>query len=273
MLDRFIRRQTRGACQFPDGAKDLATTLTACLTGGDGREHLLIQEINARVGMDPGIEQRLFVKGSDQFLDVCELQQARPCRNEQADRILDGSNMLGQIQIVEERKQIEIPLKSGPGRKGHKGGIERQAHLLKEVSHLDEIVARVELLEILENTIINRFDGTGHKQAASGAQDGNGVGVLDQVLNLNGHIIRQVGKFLMQLLNQMQRVSWPIEKVGIAKGDVLCAGPDLLANILHHDVRLNNPKASPVDGHNRTVPAEMFATTARLGVAGRSLLT
>ena len=60
-----------------------------------------------------------------------------------------------------------------------------------------------------------------------------------------------------------------VEEVGIAEGDVPGAGGDLRPHVGHDDVDRDDPKAAVVDGHDRTVPAAMFAAAAGLGVADR----
>ena len=58
-----------------------------------------------------------------------------------------------------------------------------------------------------------------------------------------------------------------VEEIGIAKRDVLRARLDLRRDISQHDLRLDDAELSFVDRHDGTMPAEMAAPSARLGVA------
>src|SRR5271170_5695197 len=88
--------------------------------------------------------------------------------------------------------------------------------------------------------------------------------VLPQMLDLDGHVIRHAGKFRVKRRNKLERVADPVEKVRIAKGNMLRPGCHLLPDIRHHRVAGNNPKHTVVNRHNWAMPAKMLAAPASL---------
>src|SRR5262249_32919383 len=60
------------------------------------------------------------------------------------------------------------------------------------------------------------------------------------------------------------------EEIGVAEGDVLGAGGDLLSDIFEHDFGLHDAEQTAVDGHDWAVAAEVFASARGLGVADAS---
>src|ERR1041384_6544533 len=98
------------------------------------------------------------------------------------------------------------------------------------------------------------------------------LGVVQQMFNLNGHIVGQLWKFRMQCLHQGDGMPDTVKKIRIAEGDVLSPGRDLLSDILQDHVTLHNAKTSLIDRHNRAMAAQVLTATARLGVARDSPL-
>ena len=72
----------------------------------------------------------------------------------------------------------------------------------------------------------------------------------------------------MQLLDDAHGVGGTIEEIGVAEGDVLCAGRHLTRDVLQHDVWLHDEEPAAVDRDDRAVAAEMLAAAAGFGVAG-----
>ena len=70
----------------------------------------------------------------------------------------------------------------------------------------------------------------------------------------------------MKSADNRNRVSNSVKEVRITKSDMTCSLGDLMANVFRHHVLLNNSKLTSVDWHNRAVPTEMFAPSARLGI-------
>ena len=97
--------------------------------------------------------------------------------------------------------------------------------------------------------------------------------MLQQVLNLDRDVVREAGKLVRQRLDHPERMPNAVEKVRVAKRDVLGAGRHLRADIRQDDVDRDDPKASVVNGDDRAVPAEVLAAAARFRVADDPMLT
>ena len=91
--------------------------------------------------------------------------------------------------------------------------------------------------------------------------------MLQQVLHLNGHVVREPGMLAVERFHDLHRVTDPVEEVGIAEGDVLRAGRDLAADIFQHHLALDDAKRAVVHRHDGTVTAQVLAAPAGLGVA------
>ena len=64
-----------------------------------------------------------------------------------------------------------------------------------------------------------------------------------------------------------------IEEVRIAKGDVLSAGGNLLADIREHDFAIDDAKDAVVYRNDRAMAAKMLAAAARFGVTREAMLS
>src|SRR5215469_8246969 len=95
--------------------------------------------------------------------------------------------------------------------------------------------------------------------------------MTQQVLDLDGGVVGNARELRVQCLHDAHGVGDAIEKVGIAKGDVLGAGRHLLADVGQHNVPRNHAKLPGVDRNDRAVPAEMFAAAGSFGVAGSAV--
>ncbi len=96
--------------------------------------------------------------------------------------------------------------------------------------------------------------------------------MAQQVLNLDRNVVRQARMLGVQGFHDGLRVSGAVEKIGVAKRNMFRAGGHLLPHILNHDFARHHSKRAVVDGHDGTVPAEMFASAARLGRSRQFLL-
>ena len=74
----------------------------------------------------------------------------------------------------------------------------------------------------------------------------------------------------VQGLHDAHGVRRAVEEIGIAEGDVPRAGGDLRGDVGQHDVGLHDAELPLVDRHDRTMPAQVPAAAAGLGVADRS---
>ena len=68
----------------------------------------------------------------------------------------------------------------------------------------------------------------------------------------------------MKCIDDLESVLDSVEEIRIAEGDVLRAGGHLAADVFHDDVAAHDAENAFVDGHDRAVAAEMFATAAGL---------
>ena len=93
--------------------------------------------------------------------------------------------------------------------------------------------------------------------------------MLQQVLDLDRHVIRDTRTFRREPLDDRHRVTRPVEEVGIAKRHVRRAGLDLLAHVRDHHVDGDDAELPAVDRHDRTMPAQMLAAARRLRVPDR----
>src|SRR5580704_9248961 len=87
-----------------------------------------------------------------------------------------------------------------------------------------------------------------------------------------GGIVGDLRKFAMQGFDDGNGVTHGVEKIGVAKGDVLRARADLLTDIRKYNFRFDQAKCAVVDGNNGTVTAMMLAAAAGFGVADGAML-
>jgi hypothetical protein len=90
--------------------------------------------------------------------------------------------------------------------------------------------------------------------------------MMQQVLDLDRHVIGDGRVRGMQRFDDPDRVGRPVEEIGIAESDVLCTRIDLGGHVGEHHVGLHDPELSVVDGDDRTVPAKVAAPSRRFGV-------
>src|SRR4029077_9673255 len=91
-----------------------------------------------------------------------------------------------------------------------------------------------------EDGVIDGLDGTGDKKTAGIEKPRQRFGMLQQVLDLDRNVVRELRKFPMHGLDDSERVRRPIKEIRIAERDVLGAGIYLLADIFQHDIPLND---------------------------------
>jgi hypothetical protein len=96
--------------------------------------------------------------------------------------------------------------------------------------------------------------------------------MLEEVLDLDGHVICEIWVFLVNGLDEWERMPDAIEEVGIAEGDVFRAGRNLSPDILQHHVSLHDAEGPLIDRDNGTVAAQMPTAPTGLRVAYRSAL-
>ena len=115
------------------------------------------------------------------------------------------------------------------------------------------------LVEELQHGIIHGFDRTDYKEAAGITQRRQVLLVFEQVFNLDGHVIRNGGKFTMKRFDEFQGVTDAVKKIRIAEGDVLGAGGYLAADIFQHYISADDSKDAVINRNDGTMPAKVLA--------------
>src|ERR1700720_1477529 len=89
-----------------------------------------------------------------------------------------------------------------------------------------------------------------------------------QMLHLDGHVVGQIGKLLMHSPDDTERMRRAVKEVRIPEGDMPRARRGLLANVPKNNLQRDDAKPAIVDGHHRTVPAQVLTTAACLHITG-----
>ncbi len=92
------------------------------------------------------------------------------------------------------------------------------------------------------------------------------------MFDFNGYIVGEFGKFAVQRFDQRDGMANSIEKIRIAKCNVLSARRDLLADVGENNFPIHDAKNAVIDGNNRAMTAQMLATAAGLGVTHGTVL-
>ena len=95
--------------------------------------------------------------------------------------------------------------------------------------------------------------------------------MAQEVLDLDRDVVGEPRMRAVERAHDAERVPDAVEEVGVAEGDVLRAGRDLLADVVEDDFALHDAKVSVIDRDDGAVPAAVFASAARLRVAGDAL--
>ena len=90
------------------------------------------------------------------------------------------------------------------------------------------------------------------------------------MLDLDDHIVGQIGKFLVKRPDECECVTGSVEEVRIPKCDVLGTARHELANVCHNNIAFNDAKPPVVDGDHRAVSAQVFTASTGFGVADES---
>ena len=136
----------------------------------DNGGHLLMKAVHPRIGVGPSICQRALIESADEATDVLELEQPGPFGDQQSNRKLNRRDMPDQIEVREDIEEIAITFEAQPRMKGDERGRDRQPRRTAQRHGVEEIAAGMPLLEQSQDTIVDRFDGSRHEQAAGFAQ-------------------------------------------------------------------------------------------------------
>ena len=231
-----------------------------------------MQAVGLGVGVRPAVAQRGVVVTVEERRERGEIEQPRTGGHEHANRELNRGDVVDEIKLRYQREKVAIAPKRCPWGEWHEARRERQTGVSREPRDAHEVGARVPLIEQPKNVVVDRLDGGGHEQAAGRGQGGQVTGVLEQMLDLDGRVVGDVGKRAMKRRDEPEGVADAVEEIRIAKGDVPRARGHLAADIFHHHVALDDAEAPAVDRHDGAVPAHMLAAAARLCIARRAAL-
>jgi hypothetical protein len=217
--------------------------------------HLSLQVVHATVGVNPTVGQSRSVEAGDQLAELVKFEQLRSFGNEEPNGQLNRRNVIDQIEAFNRVQQIAIIAKRQPGVKRNKRWHEGETAGTARGNRFDEIGACVALLQHGERSVVNGFDSARDEQAARIAQSGKQMTILEQMFDLDGHVVTQRLELCMHSVDHADRVRGPVEKIGITERDVPRSRRDLRTDVGGDDVGLDNPELSFVNRHNRTVTA------------------
>ena len=199
--------------------------------------------------------------------NLVELEQTRARRHQETDRELDRRDVINQVESPDLGQQLTICRQRGPRGKGHKRRHQHHTDLAAERDGALDVGTPVALGEPRQDRVVERFDGARDEHAPGVTQPPELGGVTQQVLNLDRHVVRQVGKLACQGMHDAHRVTDAVEEIRVAERHVLGAPRHLRPDVGQHHLRGHDAEPTVVDRHDRTVPAPMLAPTTRLRVA------
>ncbi len=117
-------------------------------------------------GLLPRVAEDAGIEGTYDVIQFRQMEYVRAGRDQQADRELHRRDRLDQLQLGQQLQQFDVVVQRGPRGKGHEGGCQVDIEPAHQLQCLDEIRARVPLVELLQDGIIDRFHGGENEQAA-----------------------------------------------------------------------------------------------------------
>ena len=257
--DAEIRRsalRTGGACSsLVNLFKGFAARRFFLLRGGGDGFDFSGERIDARIAVLPRVDEQRFIEGAGNALDFRQFEKPGFRGNQQANGKLNGRNIFDEIEIGERFEQIAIAFERSPGSEGDEGRLQGEAELAEFLRNVNKIGARVALFEFAKHCVIERFDGAGDEQAIRFAQRGEMTFVLPQMFDFDGGVISERRKFSVQFAHDGEGMADAVEKIGIAKGDVLGSSGDLLADIGENGFLIDDAENTVVDGDDGAVAA------------------
>src|SRR5262245_19486516 len=186
----------------------------------DNSGDLGVQRFHARIRVRPAVIELILDQLAQERTERRALEQQRPGRNQQPDRILHGIDGVDEPVRFDEVQELAIILERGPRRERHPGGPEREAGLAREPDHGLDVRARVPLVEVPEDRIVQRLRGRDDEGAAETRQLRQTIAVMQQVLDLRREVERELAKLLVERARGRHRVARAVEKIRIAERDV-----------------------------------------------------
>src|SRR5439155_11061470 len=96
--------------------------------------------------------------------------------------------------------------------------------------------------------------------------------MLEQVLDLDRRVERDVGPSRVQLARDPQRVRRAVEEVRIPEADVPCPRSDLLCDVRQYGFSRHRDEAAAIHGNDGAVPAEVLASLRGIDGGDQPLL-
>ena len=233
--------------------------------------NIFSKRVECGVGVAPWIDELFGIERSDESCDFGEFEKARARWNQHADRELNGGHGRDEITIGDGFEKIEVARARSPWREWDKRRLQRETSVVAKIESTEEIYASVTLFEFKKDVIVERFDGAGDKQAASARECGKSASVAEKVFDFDGDIVGEMRMLCVERFDNSRGVCDAIEKIGIAEGDVLGAGFDLLSNIGEDYFVRDHTKLAGVNRNDWAVAAEMFAAAGRFRVTGNAM--
>src|SRR5713101_4549258 len=136
-------------CGPPYALEDCGTRLLLAISFGGESLDGFAQPVKTRVGMPPGIDQRLRIECFDHAPYLFQFQESRAFGNEQANAELDGRDGFHEPFNLQHVEQIKVGVHRRPRIKRHESRMKSHAQGA-EVSHnVKEIFASVPLSKML----------------------------------------------------------------------------------------------------------------------------
>ena len=219
--------------------------------------------------MGPPVAQRPGVEISQQVPKARDVEKPRSLRHQQPHGQLNRRHVGGHVQLGQQVQQIGVVLEAAPGRERNECRRQEDAGVPGEGDGPDEVAPGMPLGEQGEDPVVHRFGRRGDEQAAGVGKGPQVAGMQQNVFDLDGHVVGQVREFRMQRPNQTHGVAGPVEEIRVAEGDMARPRRHLVADVCQDHAGVHHAEAPAVDGHHRTVPAEMLAPAAGFRIAGR----
>ena len=211
------------------------------------RVDLFMEPIDAGVLVLPAIGQRLGVEGLDQIADFLELEQSRARGHEQSDRELNRRDVIDEIQRGNRVHEIAVSVEREPGMKRNERRDDCEPRGAAQGNGLEKIRPRVSLLENRKDSIVQGLNRGRHERAARRSERRQQMTLLQEMFDLDGHVIGDLGVRGVESGHDPERVGWTVEEVGVAKGDMARARSDLGRDVGGDDFGLHQPELSVVD--------------------------
>ena len=168
-----------------------------------------------------------------------------------------------------KRKHREVVVARRPGCEGEPGGAERDPRVGDEAERRADIGRRVAFVQHGQQLVVDGLERRGDEADAEIGQRGQQLAVIEQVLDLDRYVKRQLSVASARCFEQFQPVCGRVEEIRIAEGDVASPHRRLLVDVAEHRFRAVEPQPAGVDGRERAVGAAMGAAARGLGVAGQ----